>query len=146
MERRIWGNDNGYFGRINQAVTYTFDAPTHLTRFRLVTDSDLDREYVEGNPDALNISTVLMRPLSYNRTSFGFPKCMIKSYRIEALDENGQWRSIYEESDNYQRFIRKEIDVVRKAVRFIPLSTYASEAVSETYGSATAHIFAFEVG
>lgn len=146
MERRIWGNDNGYFGRINQAVTYTFDAPTHLTRFRLVMDSDLDREYVEGNPDALNISTVLMRPMSYNRTSFGFPKCMIKSYRIEAMDENGQWRSIYEESDNYQRFIRREIDVVTKAVRFIPLSTYASEAVSETYGSATAHIFAFEVG
>ncbi len=146
MEHRIWGNDNGYFGRINQAVTYTFDAPTHLTRFRLVADSDLDREYVEGNPDALNISTVLMRPLSYNRTTFGFPKCMIKSYRIEALDENGQWRSICEEMDNYQRFIRKEIDVVTKAVRFIPLSTYASEAVSETYGSATAHIFAFEMG
>jgi hypothetical protein len=145
MERRIWGNDNGYFGRINQAVTYTFDEPTHVSGFRLVVDSDLDREYVEGNPDALNISTVLFKPLSYNRTTFGFPKCMVKSYKIEALDEAGEWKTVYEDSENSQRFIRKPLDVTTTAVRFVPLSTYASEAMSETYGSATAHIFAFEV-
>ena len=145
MERRIWGNDNGYFGRINQAVTYTFQEPTHISQFRLVVDSDLDREYVDGNPDALNISTVLFKPLSYNRTTFGFPRCMVKSYRIEALNEEGQWETVYEDHENHQRFIRKPLDVTTTAIRFVPLSTYASEAMSETYGSGTAHIFAFEV-
>ena len=145
MERRIWGNDNGYFGRINQAVTYTFQEPTHISQFRLVVDSDLDREYVDGNPDALNISTVLFKPLSYNRTTFGFPRCMVKSYRIEALNEEGRWETVYEDHENHQRFIRKPLDVTTTAIRFVPLSTYASEAMSETYGSGTAHIFAFEV-
>ncbi|MBQ6876016.1 MAG: FAD-dependent oxidoreductase [Lachnospiraceae bacterium] len=145
LDRRIWGNDNGYYGRINQAVTYTFDVPTHISQFRLVVDSDLDREYVDGNPDALNISTVLFKPLSHNRTTFGFPRCMVKAFKIEALDEQGQWKIVYETTENYQRFIREKIDVTTTAIRFVPLSTYASERISDTYGSATAHIFAFEV-
>jgi len=145
LDRRIWGNDNGYFGRINQAVTYSFDEPTKVNGFRLIVDSDLDREYVDGNPDALNISTVLFKPLSHNRTTFGFPRCMVKHFKIEALDEQGQWSVVYENRENYQRFIRQKLGVTAKAVRFVPLSTYASEMMSDTYGSATAHIFAFEV-
>ena len=145
LDRRIWGNDNGYFGRINQAVTYSFDEPTKVNGFRLIVDSDLDREYVDGNPDALNISTVLFKPLSYNRTTFGFPRCMVKHFKIEAQDEQGQWNVVYENRENYQRFIRERLDVMAKAIRFVPLSTYASEMMSDTYGSATAHIFAFEV-
>ena len=145
MERRIWGNDNGYFGRIHQAVTYTFKEPVHLSEFRLVVDSDLDREYIEGNPDVLRFNMILFRPISHNYTSFGFPKCMVKSFRIEVMADDDQWRSVYEETNNHQRFIRKPLDVTTKAVRFVPLSTYASELVSDTYGSGVAHIFAFEV-
>ena len=126
-------------------VTYTFDEPTRINGFRLIVDSDLDREYVDGNPDALNISTVLFKPLSYNRTTFGFPRCMVKQFRIEALDDQGQWNVVYEEKENYQRFIREKLDVTAKAIRFVPISTYASERMSNTYGSAQAHIFAFEV-
>lgn len=145
LDRRIWGNDNGYFGRINQAVTYSFGEPTKINGFRLVVDSDLDREYVDGNPDALNISTVLFKPLSHNRTTFGFPRCMVKHFKVETQNEQGQWNTVYENRENYQRFIRESLDVTAKAIRFVPLSTYASEMMSDTYGSATAHIFAFEV-
>ena len=54
-ERKIWGNDNGYWGMVNRAVTYTFKEKTHISDFRLIVDSDLDREYTEGNPNVLNI-------------------------------------------------------------------------------------------
>lgn len=145
MERRIWGNDNGYFGKTNQAVTYTFEGPTRLSEFRLVVDSDLDREYIEGNPDVVHYNMILYRPMSYGYTSFGFPKCMVKSFRIEALSEDGRWEVVYEENANYQRFIRKPLQVTTTAIRFVPLSTYASEGVAEDYGSSVAHIFAFEV-
>ena len=70
---------------------------------------------------------------------------MVKAFKIEALDEQGQWKIVYETTENYQRFIREKIDVTTTAIRFVPLSTYASERISDTYGSATAHIFAFEV-
>lgn len=146
IERKIWGNDNGYWGMCNRAVTYTFNEKTRLTEFRLIVDSDLDREYTEGNPAVLNISATLFRRLDYNYTSFGFPKCMLKSFKIEALNDNGEWQTLYETDSNYQRMIRKPIDVETTAIRLIPINTYLSEQLGvSTYGSAQAHIFAFEV-
>ncbi len=145
-ERKIWGNDNGYWGMCNRAITYTFDKKTHINDFRLIVDSDLDREYTEGNPRVLNISATLFRRLDYNRTSFGFPKCMLKAFRIEALDEGGEWKTVYETNNNYQRMIRKPLNIDTTAVRLIPVNTYFSEELGvATYGSAQAHIFAFEV-
>lgn len=145
LDRRIWGNDNGYFGKTNQAITYTFDAPTHIESFRLVADSDLNREYVEGNPDGLNTSHVLFFPRSHNGTTFGFPQCLLKSFRIEAKDEAGAWQTVYETDCNHQRLVRAPLGVTTTAIRLIPLSTYQSERKCTDYGSSTAHIFAFDV-
>ncbi len=145
IDRRIWGNDNGYYGKTNQSITYTFKEPTQVNGFRLVVDSDLNREYTEGNPDGLNTSSVLFFPQSYNNTTFGFPKCMIKSFKIEAKDSNGNWNIVYKNNENHQRFIREKLDIKTTAVRFTPLSTYHSETKTTDYGSSTAHIFAFEI-
>ena len=113
--------------------------------FRLVVDSDLNREFVEGNPDGLNTTSVMFYPYSHNQTTFGFPKCMIKHYKIEAQGEDGQWRVVYEDKENHQRFIKQPLEITARAVRFIPLSTYFSETKVEDYGSSVAHIFNFEV-
>ena len=145
IDRKIWGNDNGYWGMADRAITYTFRENTKISGFRLIVDSDLDREYTEGNPDALNISTTLFRRLDYNYTSFGFPKCMLKAFRIEALSDSGEWETVYETKDNHQRMIRERLDVTTTAIRLIPISTYFSETLWNTYGSAQAHIFSFEV-
>ena len=145
LDRRIWGKDNGYFGKTNKAVTYTFSEPKHVAGFRLVVDSDLNREFVEGNPDGLNTTSVMFYPYSHNQTTFGFPKCMIKHYKIEAQGEDGQWRVVYEDKENHQRFIKQPLDITAREVRFIPLSTYFSETKVEDYGSSVAHIFNFEV-
>lgn len=145
IDRRIWGKDNGYFGKTNKAITYTFDKPTKVSAFRLVVDSDLNREYIEGNADGIGTSTVLFRPLSHNCTTFGFPGCMLKSFRIEVKDEFNNWITAFETTNNHQRLIREKLDFTTTAVRLIPLSTYLSEKKCEDYGSSTAHIFAFEV-
>lgn len=145
LDRRIWGNDNGYFGKTNKSVTYTFDTPQFVNGVRLVMDSDLDREYTDGNPDGLHTSAVLFFPTSHNHTSFGFPKCLIKHYKIEILNENDQWVTYIEIGDNHQRFVKHELNIFTKAVRFTPLSTYHSETKTEDYGSSTAHLFNFEV-
>ena len=108
-------------------------------------DSDLDREYTEGNPDGLHTSAVLFFPASHNNTSFGLPKCLIKHYKIEILDENEQWSTAVEIMDNHQRFVKHVLNRSAKAVRFTPLSTYHSETKTEDYGSSTAHLFNFEV-
>ena len=145
IDRRIWGNDNGYFGKTNKAITYTFDTPTAVNGVRLVFDSDLDREYTYGNPDALHTSTTLFFPKSYNNTTFGFPTCLVKSYKIEVMDNNGNWITSIEVRDNHQRFIKHNLNVKTKGVRLIPLTTYHSETKTTDYGSSTAHIFNFEL-
>ncbi|MDL2319148.1 FAD-dependent oxidoreductase [Eubacteriales bacterium OttesenSCG-928-A19] len=145
LDRKIWGRDNGYWGRINQAVTYTFAEKTRVRGFRLVLDSDLDREYIDGNPDLLTISMVACRKLAYDNTSFGFPRCMVRHFRIEALAEDGRWVAVYECDDNYQRLVRHALDVETTAIRYVPLATYATDMVTETYGSGQAHVFAFDV-
>ena len=145
IDRRIWGCDNGYFGKTNKAITYTFDEPTRVEGFRLVLDSDLNREFVEGNPDGLNTSSVLFYPYSHNQTTFGFPKCLIRHFRVDVMDEQGVWRTAYEDDSNHQRFIRRPLNVTARAVRFVPLSTYFSETKTEDYGSSVAHLFNFEV-
>ena len=145
LDRRIWGNDNGYFGKTNKAITYTFDEPTLVNGVRLVFDSDLDREYTDGNPDALHTSSTIFFLKSYNNTTFGFPKCLVKRYRIEAKDENGAWKTVLEVTDNHQRFVKHALNLTTTAVRLVPLSTYHSERKTEDYGSSTAHIFSFDL-
>ena len=145
IDRRIWGCDNGYYGKTNKAITYTFDKETYVEGVRLVFDSDLDREYTEGNPDGLHTSSVLFYPASHNNTTFGFPKCLVKSYCIEVMDGEGEWRRVLHITDNHQRFVKQKLGLSVTAVRFIPLSTYHSETKTEDYGSSTAHIFNFEL-
>ena len=145
LDRRIWGNDNGYYGICNRAITYTFKEKTHVSSFRLIVDSDLDREYIDGNPDLLNISITLFRRLDHDYTRMGFPRCMLKAFRVEALNDNGEWETVYETDSNYQRLIRENISVDTTAIRLIPLDTYFSASMWTTYGSTQAHIFSFEV-
>ena len=144
VDRRIWGRDNGYFGKTNCAVTYTFDKPTHVNGFRLVCDSDLDRENFDGHPDLFTIPMPLFRGLGYGNTSFTFPRTVLKSFRVETQDDEGAWRIAYETSDNHRRFVRGDIGHECLAIRLVPLSTWGSELKENDYGSSTAHIFAFE--
>ncbi len=145
LDRKIWGNDNGYWGICKRAITYTFPEKTFVNGFRIIADSDLDREYTEGNPDALNISTTLFRRADYNHTTFGFPKCLMKSFDVEILQDNGEWKTVYTENNNIQRMIRGEIKESTTAVRLIPKTTHFSETLWSDYGSSQVHLFAFDI-
>ena len=144
VDRRIWGKDNGYFGKTNQAITYTFDKPTFVNGFRLVTDSDLDRENFDGHPDLLTIPMPLFKGLGYNNTSFTFPRTVLKHFRVDVKGKDGVWTTAFETRVNHQRLVRGKIDRECLGIRLMPLSTWGSELKENTYGSATAHIFAFE--
>ena len=144
VDRRIWGRDNGYFGKTNGAITYTFAKPTIVNGFRLVCDSDLDRENFDGHPDLLTIPMPLFRGLGYGNTSFSFPRTVLKSFRVEAQGADGDWTTVFETNSNHQRFVRGPIGRECLGIRLVPLATWGSNLKEDTYGSATAHIFAFE--
>ena len=144
IDRRIWGKDNGYWGKTNQAIVYTFAKPAFVNGFRLVVDSDLDRENFDGHPDLFTIPMPLFRGLGYGNTSFTFPRTVLKHFRVDVKGTDGEWTTAFEAKENHQRFVRGKIGRECLGIRLMPLSTWGSELKENTYGSATAHIFAFE--
>lgn len=145
IDRRIWGNDNGYYARLNRPITYTFSEPTEISGVRIVLDSDLDREQIDGNPDLMRIPMPLFFRKDYGGTTFGFPRTMLRSFRIEARNRLGEWETVFETESNYQRFVKIPLELNTDGIRLIPLSTYANDLLTDNYGSGEAHIFAFEV-
>jgi len=144
VDRRVWGKDNGYFGKTNQAIVYLYDKPTFVNGFRLVVDSDLDRENFDGHPDLLTIPMPLFKGLGYSNTSFTFPRTVLKHFRVDVKGLDGTWTTAFETKENHQRLVRGKIGRECLGIRLVPLSTWGSELKENTYGSATAHIFAFE--
>ena len=61
---------------------------------------------------------------------------MMKSYTIEARDEQGNWTKIIDVNDNHNRLVYHKADVKTDAIRFTPV---------ENYGFDKAHIFAIDI-
>jgi hypothetical protein len=125
IDRPIGDANNGWTGKLGSWIQYSFGSPQKISEFRFVFDSDLNRK-------------PLGMPCNYPLHSepVTTPKTMVREFRIEALDENGSWKVVAEENNNYQRLvrIRKNIDTV--AVKFIPLATWGAENV---------HLFAWDI-
>ena len=144
VDRRIWGRDNGYFGKTGKAVAWLFDKPTFVGGFRLVCDSDLDRENFDGHPDLLTIPMPLFRGLGHAGTTFTFPRTVLKAFRVEAKEADGSWTPVFETASNHQRLVRGAVGRECLGLRLVPLATWGSALKENDYGSSTAHVFAFE--
>ena len=134
IDRPVDGEDNGYFAVLGEAITYTFLELEQISLFRLIFDSDLERTSCDGDEILRTYPTLANK--YKDMLAFGFPKTMVKSFRLEYLSQEGEWKLLEQIDDNIQRLIVIQKEVSAKAVRFIPLSTYGSEK---------AHIFAFDV-
>ena len=120
-ERR---KENCWIGYAGDSIEYTFSDAETVREVRLVFDSDLNREYA-NMPCSIQL----------NEQDFHLPKTLMKTYRIEAEDENGN--VVFLEVDNcYQRFVRHQVEWKVKKIRLIPL---------ETHGCPEFRVFGFEV-
>lgn len=144
IDRRINGADNGFYARMYQPITYTFTKTEKICGVRLVLDSDLERENFDGNPDLRRIPMPLFKPLSHNGTTFGFPRTLLRAFRIEIM-KKGEWYTVYETDCNRQRFLKIPINSEADRLRLIPLASYGNDELTDDYESAEVHIFGFEV-
>ena len=116
LDRPIGGADNGWTGRVGDYVEYRFAETTPITQLRFVFDSDLNRT---GKNSVSNY------PLDLEPQRA--PETLVRVYRIEALDDAGNWRTVHREANNYQRLVRVATDLRTGAVRFLPKATWGSE-------------------
>ncbi len=125
IDRPVGGADNGWWGRPGDAAVYDFGKAVPIRSLRLVFDSDLNR-------------SVHNMPCCYPLELEGFhvPATLVRSFRLEALDESGAWREIFRTDDCHQRLVRITAAITARAVRFTPLATWGAPRV---------HVFAFDV-
>ena len=125
-DRPIGDEDNGWTCPLGGWAAYEFAKPQRVSQVRLVFDSNLSRP--EHNQPA---------EYTLNDKLYGVPKSMVKSFKIEAKSDSDQWTAVAAVSDNHQRLVKLQLNVTATAIRLVPESTWGTE---------TAHVFAFEVG
>ena len=134
IDRETKKEENMWAGNLGDAITFSFDEPQQISGFRFVFDSDLKRLTVSDLPPRRRMP--MNCNLELGDTSSKFPATMMKSYTIEARDEQGNWTKIIDVNDNHNRLVYHKADVKTDAIRFTPV---------ENYGFDKAHIFAIDI-
>jgi len=125
FDRPVEGNSNMWIGKKNSYVEYSFDGLKNVSKVRLVFDSDLNRK-------GQNMPCYY----SLDQEPYKVPEVMVKDFRIDIKDANGNWITCKKVVNNYQRLVKLDLSVEATAVRFIP---------EETWGSEEVHVFSFDV-
>lgn len=133
-DRPSQNEDNGCYLSLGEETRYTFDSLQKVTTCRIIFDSDLERTSCDG--DEILRTYPMLANKYRDMLAFGFPKTMVRSFRLEYETESGDWELITQVEDNIQRLVVVPCQVYTKAVRLIPTATWGSEQ---------AHIFSFDV-
>ena len=109
------GEENCWVGKNGDTLEYTLEKETKVNQIRLIFDSNLNRGYHN-------------MPCNYPlvQTKFKLPNTLIREYKIEGINENGEIQEIYI-NDNHQRFVTHNVDWCVKTIRFVPVSTFGAE-------------------
>jgi len=124
LDRDRENEPHAWEGPQGGSVEYHWEKPVQVAGARFVFDS--------------NLQLHKRMPCTYPHREGGkcaVPKSLVKAFRIEARGEDGAWRTVFRETDNYQRLVRVPLQIEARALRF---------TAEETWGDATARVFAFE--
>lgn len=113
---------HAWTGEIGTAIEYRWNEAVNLSGARLVFDSNLSHEK--------------RMPCTYpQKGQHSVPSSLVKNFRLETLDDNGQWKLAHHEINNYQRLVEVPLRAATKGLRLVP---------ETTWGAAGTRIFSFE--
>ena len=118
------GADNSWSSAPGDWVEYRFDRPEKIDQVRLVFDSDLNRK---------TLNMVSCYPLK--NTVFRPPSTLVKAFKLETQNTDGEWQTVYRTYNNYQRFVSIQLSGTFTALRC---------TVEETCGNDKVDIFSFD--
>ncbi|MBQ1252500.1 MAG: FAD-dependent oxidoreductase, partial [Firmicutes bacterium] len=103
------GEENLWIGQKGDFLEYDFDKDTDISEIRLVFDNDMNRKYHN-------------MPCNYPliQTEFKLPKTLIKEYRIEGENADGE-RFVISVSNSHQRLVRHNVTWRIQKIRFVPI-------------------------
>ena len=115
---------HSWTGAVGHKIECHWSRSVHVGGVRIVFDSNLNHNKEMPN--------------SYPRQGHGLSSVastLVKAFRIESLDRDGQWRVTFRETENYQRLVLIPLRVESRALRLVP---------EETWGAPEVRIHAFE--
>jgi hypothetical protein len=124
VDRDRPGKVHAWSGGLGEGIEYHWPSRTQINGARIVFDSNLELHK--------------RMPCSYphrSGNSHAVPASLVKTFRIEAADSAGEWRTIFRESQNHQRLVRIPLRVSATSLRLV---------VDETWGDPRARVFAFD--
>ncbi len=116
IDRPVSGAENCWIGGKGDWVEYSFAAAQKISALRFVFDSNLNRP--EKN-----------MPSNYplNQSPRTVPGTMIKKFRIEVKDSEGNWVVATKVDNNYQRLVYIPVDYQTDGIRFVPEATWGAD-------------------
>ncbi len=135
MDRDWDDGGHGWRAPLGSAAEYRFAEEVELHEARLVFDSFLDRR---ENDRPLGGNSECSQGRYYRALADkprAVPETLVRAFRIDRLDADGEWRREAEVTDNHQRFVRVPLNCRAQGLRLVPLSTW---------GAPDAHVFAFD--
>ena len=127
---RPWdGKDNAWSCKKGGCVQYLFSQETFVSSARIIFDSDLNRS---GVVEKYNIVSNYPLDLPARHT----PATMVKVFRVEVLDANGEWKVAAREECNYQRLVQVPLNTKVLGVRLV---------LEDTWGREECRVFSFDV-
>ncbi len=136
LDRPMGSAANAWVGPPGSVVEYGFGAATPVRELRFVFDSDLNRQTVSEDIPIPHYTNMLSN-IRLRTGPLRVPPAMVKEFRVDYLDEQGQWRRAAQIDNNYQRLVGIPLQIAARAVRFVP---------EATWGDGEARVFAWEVG
>lgn len=116
---RIIGNQNHCWeGYIGDWIEYSFEEPEQIHQVRFIFDSNLNRS---------QLNMLCAYPL--NSEPFEVPSTLLRTFRLEALNQSNVWETIAYVENNYQRLVKLNLSIYTKKIRLIPMKTWGSEIV-----------------
>ncbi|MBR7127854.1 MAG: FAD-dependent oxidoreductase [Lentisphaeria bacterium] len=111
--------DEAWYARVGNQVEYSWSSPIKLSQSRLIFDSDL-ADFQPKNIVALRFK---------NHPQLEMPKSLVKKYRLDYCDKDGNWQSLGEFDNLYKRLVFNNFDIECTKIRFTLLETFGDEEV-----------------
>lgn len=123
MDRDRENEVHHWSGPVGTGVEFSWKNPVRLAGARFVFDSNLELHK--------------RMPCTYPHRSgrSAVPKSLVKAFRLESRDSAGQWKTVFRETDNYQRLVCVPLEIEASTLRFV---------AEETWGDPEVRLFSFE--
>ena len=111
--------DEAWYAKKGDSVEYTWSMPVKLSESRLIFDSDFS-DFQPKNIVALRFK---------DQPKLEMPACLVKKYRLEYCDGNGNYQTLGEFTNDYKRLVFNDLNIECTKLRFTLLETFGDEEV-----------------